>query len=154
MLAIPCRQRDYLIWTTTESLAQPPTEFWKPVVSRPSNKVQISKWNLKIIILCGLIHHILTRTSSMFPTSKSTHLREGISIIEVLTSIVVAMIGVFGVMILIPFAVKQAKTGLDRMPPRLSPATRSQFEIYELPVIEIQGHFNTGSSTGSNRGSL
>ena len=39
--------------------------------------------------------------------------RSGISIIEVLTSIVVAMIGVFGVMILIPFAVKQAKTGLD-----------------------------------------
>lgn len=39
--------------------------------------------------------------------------RSGFSIIEVLTSIVVAMIGVFGVMILIPFAVKQAQTGLD-----------------------------------------
>ncbi len=40
--------------------------------------------------------------------------RAGISIIEVLTSIVVAMIGVFGVMVLIPFAVKQAQTGLTR----------------------------------------
>ena len=39
--------------------------------------------------------------------------RSGLSIIEVLTSIVVAMIGVFGVMILIPFAVKQAQVGLD-----------------------------------------
>ncbi len=39
--------------------------------------------------------------------------REGISIIEVLTAIVVAMIGVFGVMVLIPFAIKQAQTGLD-----------------------------------------
>lgn len=39
--------------------------------------------------------------------------RSGFSIIEVLTSIVVAMIGVFGVMILIPFSVKQAQSGLD-----------------------------------------
>lgn len=39
--------------------------------------------------------------------------RRGLSIVEVLTSIVVAMIGVFGVMVLIPFAVKQAQTGLD-----------------------------------------
>jgi Tfp pilus assembly protein PilV len=39
--------------------------------------------------------------------------RRGLSIIEVLTSMVVAMIGVFGVMALIPFAVKQAKVGMD-----------------------------------------
>ena len=39
--------------------------------------------------------------------------RSGLSIVEVLTSIVVAMIGVFGVMVLIPFAVRQAQTGLD-----------------------------------------
>ena len=42
------------------------------------------------------------------------HRRRGITIIEVLTSIVVAMIGVFGVMILIPFATRQAERGLDR----------------------------------------
>lgn len=39
--------------------------------------------------------------------------RAGITIVEVLTAMVVAMIGVFGVMILIPFAVKQAEVGLD-----------------------------------------
>jgi hypothetical protein len=39
-------------------------------------------------------------------------IRDGISIIEVLTSMAVATIGVFGVMILIPFAVKQSETGL------------------------------------------
>ena len=39
--------------------------------------------------------------------------RSGLSIVEVLTSVVVAMIGVFGVMALIPFAVKQASIGLD-----------------------------------------
>lgn len=39
--------------------------------------------------------------------------RSGLSIIEVLTSVVVAMIGVFGVLALIPFAVKQASLGLD-----------------------------------------
>lgn len=40
-------------------------------------------------------------------------LREGISIIEVLTSMAVATIGVFGIMVMIPFAVKQSQTGLD-----------------------------------------
>lgn len=39
--------------------------------------------------------------------------RDGISIIEVLTSMAVATIGVFGVMVMIPFAVKQSQSGLD-----------------------------------------
>ena len=38
--------------------------------------------------------------------------RDGISIIEVLTAMAVATIGVFGVMVLIPFAVKQSQSGL------------------------------------------
>lgn len=42
-----------------------------------------------------------------------TNRRDGISIIEVLTSMAVATIGVFGVMVMIPFAVKQSQTGLD-----------------------------------------
>ena len=42
------------------------------------------------------------------------NMRSGLSIIEVLTSIVVALIGVFGVMSLIPFSVKQSQSGLDR----------------------------------------
>lgn len=41
-------------------------------------------------------------------------LRSGLTIIEVLTSIVVAMIGVFGIMVMIPFSVKQSQSGLDR----------------------------------------
>ena len=45
--------------------------------------------------------------------SKLRNERSGISIIEVLTSIIVALIGVFGVLVLIPFAVKQAQTGLE-----------------------------------------
>ena len=39
--------------------------------------------------------------------------RRGISIIEVLTSMAVATIGVFGVMVMIPFAVQQSQRGLD-----------------------------------------
>ena len=39
--------------------------------------------------------------------------RDGISIIEVLTSMAVATIGVFGIMVMIPFAVKQSQLGLD-----------------------------------------
>lgn len=41
-------------------------------------------------------------------------LRAGISIIEVLVSILVAMIGVFGVMVMIPFAVSQVEQGFDQ----------------------------------------
>ncbi len=49
----------------------------------------------------------------MIQQNKQT-MRYGISIIEVLTAIVVAMIGVFGVMVMIPFAVSQAEQGLDQ----------------------------------------
>ncbi|MGI9515516.1 MAG: type IV pilus modification PilV family protein [Pirellulaceae bacterium] len=40
--------------------------------------------------------------------------RHGISLFEVLVSILVASIGVFGVLVLIPFAVKNAQLGIDR----------------------------------------
>ena len=40
--------------------------------------------------------------------------RNGLSVIEVLTSIVVALIGVFGVLAMIPFSVKQTQSGLDQ----------------------------------------
>ena len=40
--------------------------------------------------------------------------RHGLSVIEVLTSIVVALIGVFGVLAMIPFSVKQTQSGLDQ----------------------------------------
>lgn len=48
----------------------------------------------------------------IFNHSKSEN-RRGLTIIEVLTAMVVAMIGVFGIMILIPFAIKQTESGLD-----------------------------------------
>lgn len=49
------------------------------------------------------------------PNRKLTRMRQrdGISIIEVLTSMAVATIGVFGIMVMIPFAVKQSQSGLD-----------------------------------------
>jgi hypothetical protein len=40
--------------------------------------------------------------------------RRGISLFEVLISILVAAIGVFGVLVLIPFAVRNAQNGIDR----------------------------------------
>ena len=63
--------------------------------------------------------------------------RNGITIIEVLTSIVVAMIGVFGVMIMIPFAVKQAQSGLDNdAATNIARNAYDQFEIrgYRIAV--------------------
>jgi type II secretory pathway pseudopilin PulG len=66
--------------------------------------------------------------------------RTGFSIIEVLTSIVVAMIGVFGVMVLIPFAVKQAQTGLDS--DAATVVARNAFDQFE-----ISGYRNTSAWT-------
>ena len=39
--------------------------------------------------------------------------REAISLVEVLTSVIVAVIGVAGVLVLIPFAIRQASVGID-----------------------------------------
>lgn len=61
----------------------------------------------------------------------------GLSIIEVLTSVVVAMIGVFGILVLIPFAVKQAHVGLDKDASVIMARNAySQFEVegYRLPT--------------------
>lgn len=74
--------------------------------------------------------------------------RQGISIIEVLTSIVVAMIGVFGVMILIPFAVKQAKTGLDRDAATIAARNAfAQFDINGYRRVEIDRNDTLPSAT-------
>ncbi len=45
--------------------------------------------------------------------NNTTCRRNGLSVIEVLTAIVVALIGVTGVLIMIPFAVSQAEVGMD-----------------------------------------
>lgn len=61
---------------------------------------------------------------------KNQNLKAGLTIIEVLTSIVVAMIGVMGVMILVPFAVRQAQTGMDtEMAAVVARNAFNQFEI-------------------------
>jgi len=44
----------------------------------------------------------------------TSNCREGITVIEVMTAMLVALIGVFGVLVLIPFAVQQAQLGLDQ----------------------------------------
>lgn len=64
--------------------------------------------------------------------------RLGITIIEVLTAMVVAMIGVFGVMILIPFAVKQSEVGLDLDDAyRQAQSGVAQFEIMGFQQLEL-----------------
>jgi hypothetical protein len=65
-----------------------------------------------------------------------TKRRTGISIIEVLTSIVVAMIGVFGVMVMIPFAISQAQQGLDN-------EKASSLLLNAASEFEIRNHTNT-----------
>lgn len=56
--------------------------------------------------------------------------RSGITIIEVLTSIIIATIGVAGVMILIPFAVSQAEQGFSQdMANQLGQNAAADFEV-------------------------
>ena len=46
--------------------------------------------------------------------SQAIPLRSGITVIEVMAAMLVALIGVFGVLVLIPFSVQQAQIGLDQ----------------------------------------
>ena len=65
--------------------------------------------------------------------------RNGLSIIEVLTALIVAIIGVFGVLSLIPFAVSQTQLGLDLDNANLyGRNAQEQFESfdYEQPFEE------------------
>ena len=87
------------------------------------------------------------------PKTKSNRRdRGGITIVEVLTSIVVAMIGVFGVLVMIPFAVQQAQSGLD-----LDDSTNmaddavATFQIYEFHRINDDG-FLPWVDAGDNAG--
>ena len=76
--------------------------------------------------------------------------RAGISVVEVLTAIVVAMIGVFGVMILIPFAVQQAENGLDR--DEASIIGRNAFEQFEIEgfrFVDSNGDTRFRAAAGS-----
>jgi hypothetical protein len=56
--------------------------------------------------------------------------RNGLTVIEVLTAIIVALIGVAGVMVMIPFAVEQAKIGFDQETSyRMGANLANEFEI-------------------------
>jgi hypothetical protein len=73
----------------------------------------------------------------------STHRREGISIIEVLTSMAVATIGVFGVMVMIPFAVKQSQSGLDSdAANNLGRNAAEELEMLGLLNVRDDGNFS------------
>lgn len=80
----------------------------------------------------------------MFPETTSHLSRTGFSIIEVLTSIVVAMIGVFGVMILIPFAIKQAESGLDG--DAATVVARNAFAQFEVAGYRNPGNWVTATT--------
>ncbi len=59
-----------------------------------------------------------------------TKQRNGLTVIEVLTAIIVALIGVAGVMVMIPFAVEQAKIGFDQETSyRMGANLANEFEI-------------------------
>ena len=61
--------------------------------------------------------------------------RSGITLIEVITSILVAVIGVFGVMVMIPFGVSQAEHGLrQEEASALARNAVSDFEIRGFPI--------------------
>lgn len=64
------------------------------------------------------------------------------SIIEVMTAIVVAMVGVFGVMVLIPFAVRQAESGLNR--DHATAVARNAMESFDTMGFRSPGRWVTG----------
>ena len=66
---------------------------------------------------------------------------QGITLVEVLTSIIVAVIGVAGVLVLIPFGIRQAQVGLD-----LDDST--SLAENALAQFEIEGHGRVVSAVG------
>ena len=73
----------------------------------------------------------------------SLRYREGISIIEVLTALAVATIGVFGVLVLIPFAVKQSQLGLDSdAADTIGRNAIEDLKIYGFTAVSDDGQLN------------
>ena len=90
------------------------------------------------------------------PTSdlRIPNCRRGISIIEVMTAIVVALIGVFGTLVLIPFAIKQAQSGLDLDDGRnLAENSQAMFEImgFDDPTQWVTGFAKTNMADTQSR---
>ena len=64
--------------------------------------------------------------------------------IEVLTSIVVALIGVFGVLAMIPFSVKQTQSGLDQ--DAATSMARNAFANFEASGFNIKSEIDRVNS--------
>ena len=94
-----------------------------------NSKIELPNSDLRIPNLSSIPNSEF-RIPNLTSTPHSFRLRrKGISIIEVMTAVVVAMIGVFGTLVLIPFAVKQAQSGLDLDDARnLAVNSRATFE--------------------------
>jgi hypothetical protein len=78
---------------------------------------------------------------------KKHTLQSGLTIIEVMTSIVVAMIGVMGVMILVPFAVRQAQTGMDTEAAAV--VARNAYSEFEIGGYRNYGNWIVWDTTTS-----
>lgn len=78
-----------------------------------------------------------------FPNRRSFQSRRGLSVIEVLTAIVVALIGLAGVLIMIPFAVSQAEVGMD---------TEKSVQLARNVTqdLEVRGIFGASMFTGTS----
>lgn len=75
--------------------------------------------------------------------SESAKLHHGVTVIEVLTSMLVALIGVFGVLILIPFSVQQAQIGLDQDAAGVvADNAFEDLQIYGLTEVAPDGSLN------------
>ena len=73
---------------------------------------------------------------NIFKHNLASSKRHGLSVIEVLTSIVVALIGVFGVLAMIPFSVKQTQSGLDQdAATSLARSALSSFETSGYKIV-------------------
>ena len=73
---------------------------------------------------------------NIFKHNLASSKRHGLSVIEVLTSIVVALIGVFGVLAMIPFSVKQTQSGLDQdAATSLARSALSNFEASGYKIV-------------------
>lgn len=74
---------------------------------------------------------------------KKTNLHFGVTVIEVLTSMLVALIGVVGVLVLIPFSVQQAQLGLDQDAAGVvADNAVEDLRVYGFTQVDDNGSFN------------
>ena len=90
---------------------------------------------------------------NIFKHNLASSKRHGLSVIEVLTSIVVALIGVFGVLAMIPFSVQQTQSGLDQdAATSMARNSLSSFEASGYKIVADNGDFRDGELGWVDRG--